>query len=81
MTATGTETVAKSFNEGRPAETDYPKLPQKIGTDLSYKSEILWIKVIGFTTVNIAGLYGWYLSFYARPLTILYCKYKHALNT
>lgn len=55
-----------------------PILPSEIGTDFSYKREIVWPNAIGFLALHICALIGVLLVMfgYSNYKTVIYSKYK-----
>lgn len=53
----------------------YLKLPKEIGTDYTFKRQIVWPNAIGFLMLHLAGVIGLLLARYAHPLTIIWSKY------
>lgn len=53
------------------------KFAREIGTDYSYKREIVWFNAIGFLVLHLCGVYGTFLMFagYAKFWTTIYCEY------
>lgn len=51
------------------------KLPKEIGTDYSFKRDVVWFNAIGFLFLHLAGLIGFVLIFFSHPLTIVWSKY------
>lgn len=54
-----------------------PILPSQIGTDLSFKRQIVWSNLIGFVVLHLFAVYGTVLTFQNVPSykTTLYCEY------
>lgn len=48
---------------------------QAIGTDLSFKREIVWKNAIGFLILHLMAVYGFFLAFSAYSTTIWWSKY------
>lgn len=70
MTSTHTETVIQTSKT-----INFPKLPQDIGTDYTFKRQIVWKNVLGFIVLHIAAVYGLYLAlFKAKPFMVFYGK-------
>lgn len=68
---TQTETLTQSPK----TEINYPKLPQDIGTDYTFKRQIVWKNVLGFIVLHLAAIYGLYLSlFKAKGFMFFYGK-------
>ncbi|XP_044728784.1 (11Z)-hexadec-11-enoyl-CoA conjugase-like [Chrysoperla carnea] len=58
------EDVANHNIDNKSAPKDYSKmLPAEIGTDWSFKREIVWFNAIGFLILHLAAIYGFYLGF------------------
>lgn len=51
-------------------------LPRDIGTDVEFKRKIVWINVVGFVLLHLAGLYGLWLCFSAKVWTNIYSKFR-----
>ncbi|KAF5273094.1 hypothetical protein FQR65_LT04836 [Abscondita terminalis] len=47
-------------------------LPAQIGTDYNFKRKIVWFNVLGFLALHLAALYGYYLCFYSKFLTVVW---------
>lgn len=54
-----------------------PILPSEIGTDFSFKRQIVWKNAIGFLILHICALVGIFLSLlgYPRVYSVIYSKY------
>lgn len=50
------------------------KLPAEIGTDYSFKRDIVWKNALGFLVLHLTALYGLYLCLYAHTATIFWSK-------
>lgn len=74
------EKVGKKEHVKKQTDT-HLKLPKEIGTDYTFKRKIVWFNAIGFLIMHLAALYGYYLCFQAKFLTILWSKYDHFLCT
>lgn len=77
---TTTKTLTMSSDEKPNGKKSFPKLPQDIGTDYSFKRQIVWKNVLGFIVLHLSALYGLYLAcFKASALTFFYGKYTSIL--
>lgn len=58
-------------------EQSSSKFAREIGTDYSFKREIVWFNAIGFLVLHLCGVYGTILMFagYAKVWTTLYCEF------
>lgn len=73
MTQANSDTLIVS--KEKPQRDNFPKLPQEIGTDYTFKREIVWKNVLGFIILHLAACYGLYLAvFKAHALTLFYGK-------
>lgn len=54
-----------------------PILPSQIGTDFSFKREIVWKNLIGFVILHLFALYGTIITFQNVPSykTTIYCEW------
>lgn len=52
----------------------YLKLPKEIGTDYSFKREIVWFNAIGFFMLHLAGLIGIGIVPFVHPFTVIWSK-------
>lgn len=54
-----------------------PILPSQIGTDLSFKRDIVWKNLIGFIVLHVCALYGILITFQNVPSykTTIFCEY------
>lgn len=52
----------------------------KLGTDFSFKREIVWKNAIGFLALHLLAVYGLYLCFFAKAATIWWSKYLSDCN-
>lgn len=52
---------------------------RNIGTDLTYKHEIVWKNAIGFLILHFFAVWGLYLlvTGHIKPITALWGKYSH----
>lgn len=69
------ESVPSKEEYRTPIETSI-KLAKEIGTDFTFKREIVWFNAIGFLVLHLCGVYGVYLMFSgeAKIWTTIYCK-------
>lgn len=50
------------------------KLPKEIGTDYSFKREVVWFNAIGFLMLHLCGLIGLYMCGVCHTFTIIWSK-------
>lgn len=58
-----------------------PILPSQIGTDFSFKREVVWKNAIGFLLLHICAVIGVVIGIlgHAKGYTLLYCEYDNGL--
>ncbi|XP_018576960.1 stearoyl-CoA desaturase 5-like [Anoplophora glabripennis] len=56
------------------------KLPADIGTDYSFKRDIVWKNALGFLALHLAAVYGLYLCSYAHTATMLWMIFVALLS-
>lgn len=73
MTTTHTVTTTETTKT-----IQFPKLPQDIGTDYTFKRQIVWKNVLGFIVLHVAAIYGLYLAlFKAKHFMLFYGNILH----
>lgn len=64
----------KKLSNGYSGVDTHLKLPKEIGTDYSFKRQIVWPNAIGFLMLHLAGLVGLLMCGRAHIFTIWWSK-------
>lgn len=70
----------EALNKLKEVGAKTPILASEIGTDFSFKRQIVWTNAIGFLFLHLAALVGIFMSLlgYPRVYTVLYSKYYNS---
>lgn len=72
----------EALNKLKEVGAKTPILPSEIGTDFSFKRQIVWKNAIGFLALHLCALVGIFMGLlgYARFYSILYSKFHWQIS-